>query len=305
MITGASIILTRGLAVLATVVGVCGAGLTSSFAQDNQQGYATPKPPADFKLDVRDSTPDWGPYTPKKAPDGAPNILIVLYDDTGMAAWSPYGGRINMPTMDKLAKNGLTYSQWHTTSLCSPTRSCFLTGRNHHLNGMSCITEGSQGYPGWSGRIPPQCASMADILRDNGWSTFWLGKDHNVAEPDVAPGASREEWPLRKGFDRFYGFIGGETSQWFPDLVEDNRFIDQPYMPDQMVAEGPMRAQSGKFTLSGDGLCVGYDSGDAVSSQYKVPGKFHDGTIQVVGVTVEKAQYLDLEKEAQRALSRD
>lgn len=214
-----------------------GAWLTPSFAQDNQQGYATPKPPADFKgaikLDVRDSVPDWGPYTPKRARDGAPNVLIVLYDDTGMAAWSPYGGRINMPTLDKLAKNGLTYSQWHTTALCSPTRSCLLTGRNHHLNGMSCITEGAQGFPGWSGRIPPQCATMADILRDNGWSTFWLGKNHNVAEQDVAPGASRAEWPLRKGYDRFYGFLGGETNQWFPDLVEDNRFIDQPYMPDQ------------------------------------------------------------------------
>ncbi len=143
-----------------------------------------------------------------------------------MASWSPYGGRINMPTIDKLARNGLTYSQFHTTALCSPTRSCFLTGRNHHLNGMSCITEGAQGYPGWSGRIPPQCATMAEILRDNGWGTFWLGKNHNVAEPDVAPGASRTEWPLRKGFDRFYGFLGGETNQWFPDLVEDNRFID-------------------------------------------------------------------------------
>jgi arylsulfatase len=226
-----------GAAALATATGVLGVGLTCSFAQEHQQGYATPKPPADYKgtikLDVRDSKPDWGPYTPKRAPEGAPNVLIVLYDDTGLAAWSPYGGRISMPTMDKLAKTGLTYSQWHTTALCSPTRSCLLTGRNHHLNGMSCITEGAQGYPGWSGRIPPQCATMADILRDNGWSTFWLGKNHNVAEPDVAPGASREEWPLRKGFDRFYGFLGGETSQWFPDLVEDNRFIDQPYMPEQ------------------------------------------------------------------------
>ena len=149
-----------GVALLATATWLLGVWITPSFAQDNQQGYAIPKVPADFKgtikLDVRDSVPDWGPYTPKKAPDGAPNILIVLYDDTGQAAWSPYGGRINMPTMDKLATNGLTYSQWHTTSLCSPTRSCLLTGRNNHLNGMSAITEGAQGYPGWSGRIPPQ-----------------------------------------------------------------------------------------------------------------------------------------------------
>ena len=96
-----------------------------------------------IKLDVRDSTPDWAPYTPTKAPAGSPNILFVLYDDTGLAAWSPFGGRINMPTLQKLADNGLIYSQWHTTALCSPTRSTCLTGRNHHLNGMACITEGS------------------------------------------------------------------------------------------------------------------------------------------------------------------
>ena len=186
-----------------------------------------------IKLDVRDSTPDWAPYTPKKAPEGAPNILIVLYDDTGLAAWSPYGGRINMPTLDKLAANGLTYSQWHTCALCSPTRSTFLTGRNHHLNGMAAITEGANGFPGQHGRIPDQCATIGQILQDNGWSTFWLGKNHNVPEQDVASGASRKQWPLGKGFDRFYGFLGGETNQWYPDLVEDNRFIEPPYGPEQ------------------------------------------------------------------------
>jgi arylsulfatase len=198
---------------------------------------AQPGPPKGFKgvmkLDIRDSKPDWGPFTPKKAPAGAPNVLVILYDDTGLAAWSPYGGRINMPTMDRLAKNGLTYTQWHTTALCSPTRSSFLTGRNHHLNGMSCITEGAQGFPGWSARIPEQCASLGQVLQDNGFSTFWLGKDHNVPEQDVASGATRKEWPLQKGFDRFYGFLGGETSQWFPDLTEDNHFTDQPYGPEK------------------------------------------------------------------------
>ena len=200
-------------------------------------GWAEPKPPAGYKgtieLDVRDSKPDWTPFVPKKAPDGAPNVLVILYDDTGLAAWSPYGGRINMPTMDRLAKNGLTYTQWHTTPLCSPTRSCFLTGRNHHLNGLSCLTETAQGYPGWMGRIPEQCATIGQVLQDNGYSTFWLGKNHNVPEPDVASGATRKWWPLQMGFDRFYGFLGGETNQWFPDLAEDNKFIDQPYGPDE------------------------------------------------------------------------
>jgi arylsulfatase len=186
-----------------------------------------------IKLDVRDSTPDWEPFTLPKAPEGAPNVLIILYDDTGQAAWSPFGGGIDMPTLQKLADRGLMYSQWHTTALCSPTRSTFLTGRNHHLNGCSCITEGAQGFPGWSGRLPAECATIGQVLQDSGWSTFWLGKNHNVPEQDIAAGASRSEWPLQKGFDRFYGFLGGETNQWYPDLTEDNRFIDQPYSPEE------------------------------------------------------------------------
>lgn len=186
-----------------------------------------------MKLDVRDSVPDWTPFIPARAPKDAPNILLVLYDDTGLAAWSPFGGGINMPTLQKLADRGLLYSQWHTAALCSPTRSMLLTGRNHHLNGCSCITEGANGFPGWSGRIPDACATIGQVLQDNGWSTFWLGKNHNVPEQDVSSGASRKEWPLQKGFDRFYGFIGGETNNWYPDLIEDNHFIEQPYPPEE------------------------------------------------------------------------
>jgi arylsulfatase len=210
------------------------AGLLTAGAQQAPPAITTPPGfKGTIKLDVRDSTPDWESYTPKKAAPGSPNILVILYDDTGLAAWSPYGGRINMPTMDKLASNGLTYSQWHTCALCSPTRSTFLTGRNHHLNGMAAITEAASGFPGADGRIPDQCVTIGEILQDNGYSTFWLGKDHNVPEQDVASGASRKQWPLQKGFDRYYGFIGGESSQWYPDLVEDNRFVDQPYGPEQ------------------------------------------------------------------------
>lgn len=186
-----------------------------------------------IKLDVRDSKPDWEPYIPTKAPKEAPNILFVLYDDTGQAAWSPFGGRINMPTLQKLADNGLTYTQWHTTALCSPTRSTCLTGRNHHLNGMSCITEGSNGFPGAHARIPEECATVAQVLQEGGWSTFWLGKNHTVPETDLSPGASRKLWPLSQGFDRFYGFIGAETNQWYPDLTEDSHVIDQPYSPEE------------------------------------------------------------------------
>jgi len=187
----------------------------------------------DIKLDVRDSKPDWKPFLRKKAPDGAPNILFILYDDTGLATWSPYGGRVNMPTLDKLAADGLTYTQWHTVALCSPTRSTILTGRNHNLNGMGSITEGANGFPGFSAHIPEQTATIGQILQDNGWSTFWMGKNHNVPETDLPSGATKKQWPLQMGFDRFYGFIGGETNQWYPDLVEDNRYIEQPYSPEE------------------------------------------------------------------------
>ena len=185
-----------------------------------------------IELDVRDSKPDWGPYLPPIAPKDAPNVLFILYDDTGLAAWSPYGGRINMPTAQKLADNGLIYTQWHTCALCAPTRSTCLTGRNHHVNGYAEIAEGSNGFPGYHARIPAQCATIGHILQDAGWSTFWVGKNHNVPEQDNAPGGYKDTWPLQKGFDRFYGFLGGETNQWYPDLAEDNHFIDQPYLPE-------------------------------------------------------------------------
>ena len=209
------------------------AGCSKPAEQASAKAPSVPGFNGVMKLDVRDSKPDWTPFTPKKAPAGSPNFLFILYDDTGLAAWSPYGGRINMPTLDKLASTGLTYTQWHTTALCSPTRSTILTGRNHHLNGMAAITEAATGFPGANGRLPEQAATIGQILQDGGWSTFWLGKNHNVAEQDVASGATRKQWPLQKGFDRFYGFLGGETNQWYPDLVEDNRFVDQPYGPEQ------------------------------------------------------------------------
>jgi arylsulfatase A-like enzyme len=185
-----------------------------------------------IELDIRDSEPDWDAFLDVQAPKDAPNVLVVLYDDTGQAAWSPYGGRIEMPTLDRLAKNGLTYSQWHTTSVCSPTRSCFLTGRNHHQNGFGTIAESACGFPGYAGHIPIENGTIAQVLRDAGWSTFWVGKNHNVPVDAFDIGSSRKRWPLGLGYDRFYGFIGGETNQWYPELIEDNHFVDQPYGPE-------------------------------------------------------------------------
>ena len=136
-----------------------------------------------------------------------------------------------MPTLQRLADNGLMYSQWHTTALCSPTRSCFLTGRNHHQNGFASISENASGFPGYNSHLPLECAPMAKVLRDAGWSTFWVGKNHTTPIDEFTMGASKKNWPLGQGYDRFYGFMGGETNNWFPDLVEDNHFIDQLYGP--------------------------------------------------------------------------
>jgi arylsulfatase A-like enzyme len=187
----------------------------------------------EIEEDVRASIANWDGFSPKVAPATAPNILFILYDDTGFGAWSPYGGKIKMPTMDALAADGLIYTQWHTTALCSPTRSTIMTGRNHHLNGMASITETADGFPGANGRLPDNCMPFAELLQNSGYSTFWVGKNHNVPEVDVAPGGYRGSWPCQMGFDRFYGFLGGETNNWYPDLVEDNHFIEAPYTPEE------------------------------------------------------------------------
>ena len=219
-------LLTMGL-FIATIIS-CDQGTKNNKENSN----AKPEFNGKIALDVRDSESDWAPYTPKTAPEGAPNILFILYDDTGLGAWSPFGGGINMPTMDKLAANGLTYSQWHTTALCAPTRSTIQTGRNHHLNGMASITETADGFPGANGRMGAEVMPLSKVLQDNGYSTFWIGKNHNVPEQDVASGSSKKQWPLQMGWDRFYGFIGGETNQWYPDLIEDNHFTEAEYGPE-------------------------------------------------------------------------
>lgn len=208
--------------------GILLAGFTSGSVASSPEGFA-----GDVQLDIRDSTQDWTPFLPKRAAKDAPNILFVLYDDTGVGSWSVYGGGIEMPTLEEVATNGLIYTQWNTTALCSPTRSTLLTGRNHHLNGMATITEGAAGFAGQSGYIPASSAPLAKILQDNGYSTYWLGKNHNVAVQEIAGGASRASWPLGMGFDRFYGFLGGETNNWYPELVEDNGFVSAPSTPEQ------------------------------------------------------------------------
>lgn len=185
-----------------------------------------------INMDVRDSVPDWEPFRPPSAAPGSPNVLYVVWDDVGIAAWDTFGGRIAMPTLNRIAGKGLRYTNWHTTALCSPTRSSLLTGRNAHTNGMACIVEGSAGYPGQSAVIPPESGTIAEVLVENGYNTYCVGKWHLTPENESNMAGSRRTWPLGRGFERYYGFLGGETNQWYPDLVYDNHVVDQPAMPE-------------------------------------------------------------------------
>ena len=182
-------------------------------------------------VDIRDSVPDWTPYEPPRAPEGAPNVVYIVLDDVGFSAMSPYGGPIETPNIERIANDGLRYTQWHTTALCSPTRSCLLTGRNHTRNSMACITECAIGFPNASGVIPPENGTLAEILGERGWNTYIVGKWHLCPEAEMNLASTPRNWPLGRGFQRFYGFLGAETNQWYPDLVYDNHVVDQPKSP--------------------------------------------------------------------------
>jgi arylsulfatase A-like enzyme len=183
----------------------------------------------------KESTP-WWPQ-PQAAHQGKPNLVFIILDDVGFAQLGCYGSRIETPNMDRLAAGGLRYNNFHTTALCSPTRASLLTGRNHHSVGTGIITELASGYPGYNGRIPKNAGTIAHILRENGYGTFAVGKWHNTPEEETSAAGPYDRWPLGMGFDRFYGFLGGDTNQWNPDLVYDNHRIQQPDRPDYHLTE--------------------------------------------------------------------
>jgi arylsulfatase len=186
-----------------------------------------------IEVDIRDSEPDWTPFEPPRAPDGAPNVIYITLDDVGFSAMSGYGGPIETPNIDRISADGVRYTQWHTTALCSPTRSCLLTGRNHTRNSMACITEAAVGFPAASGTIPPENGMLPEILGELGWNTYMVGKWHLCPTDEMNLASTRRNWPSGRGFERWYGFLGAETSQWYPDLVYDNHPVDQPRSPEE------------------------------------------------------------------------
>jgi arylsulfatase A-like enzyme len=179
---------------------------------------------------VEESSPAWP--TPIMAKEGAPNVLFFVLDDVGYGQLSPFGGLVETPNLDRLANKGLRYTNMHTTALCSPTRGCILTGRNHHSLGLASITETSTGYPGYNGILPFDKGMLSEMLLQKGYNTFCVGKWHLTPPEHQTPAGPYDRWPLGRGFERYYGFLGGDTNQWYPELTYDNHAIEQPYQPE-------------------------------------------------------------------------
>jgi arylsulfatase len=238
---------------------------------------------------IGESSPAWP--RPLRAKEGAPNVLFIVLDDTGFGQLGCYGSPINTPNIDRLAEKGLRYSNMHTTALCSPTRSCILTGRNHHSNAMAGITEGSTGYPGYNGAIPFENGFLSEMLLQRGYNTYAAGKWHLTPAEQTSAAGPYDRWPLGRGFERFYGFLGGDTHQYYPDLVYDNHQVDPPKTPEegyhltedltnramQFVADSKQLAPNKPFFLY---FCTGamhapHHAPKEWADKYK--GKFDDG----------------------------
>ncbi|HYO87026.1 MAG TPA: arylsulfatase, partial [Candidatus Limnocylindrales bacterium] len=180
---------------------------------------------------VDQSTPAW--QKPLHARKGTPNVLFIVIDDMGFGQLSCYGSPINTPNIDALAAGGLRYNNMHTTALCSPTRTCILTGRNHHSNHMAAITEMATGYPGYDGSIPHENGFLSEMLLNAGYNTYAIGKWHLTPSAQMSAAGPYDRWPLGRGFERYYGFLGGDTHQYYPDLTYDNHRVEPPKTPEE------------------------------------------------------------------------
>ena len=177
------------------------------------------------------SKPAWP--EPNRAKEGAPNVLFIVLDDTGFGHLGCYGSPIETPNIDALAANGLRYSNMHTTALCSPSRSCIITGRNHHSNHLACLTNGSTGYPGSDGYIPFENGFLSEMLLQRGYNTYCLGKWHLAPEETMTAAGPYDRWPMGRGFERYYGFLGGDSNQYYPELVRDNSQTEPEKTPEE------------------------------------------------------------------------
>ncbi len=233
----------RTLRGLASVL-LIGASAVPGIAAEPPGRSALPAVPAAFSGELLPTEEGSTLYYPVglSAPEGAPNVLLVMTDDVGFAAASSFGGPVPTPNLDHLAEQGLRYNRFHTTAICSPTRAALLTGRNHHAVGTGFLADVASPYPGYTTRIPRSAATVARILRDNGYNTAMFGKDHNVPTADRSPAGPFEHWPTGRGFEHFYGFVAGDTNQWRPALYDgtspvDSRVRAEDYLLDKELVD--------------------------------------------------------------------
>ena len=199
----------------------------SPSATTTIDGRQLPPPDPKFGGVIKENAYQSKPWWPSRIvpPQGAPNVLLIMTDDCGFGAPSTFGGVIPTPALDRIAKDGLRYTQFHSTALCSPTRAALITGRNHHSAGFGVISEIATGFPGYDSIIREDCATIGRILKDHGYATSWFGKDHNVPAFEASQAGPFDRWPIGMGFDYFYGFVGGDTSQWQPNLFRQTTQI--------------------------------------------------------------------------------
>jgi len=207
------------------------AAITGQLAAQDRNALPIREParPTYKELDVR--TVNAPPRFEVKAPEGAPNVVLILIDDMGFGVSEAFGGPITTPTMNNLAENGLRYNRFHTTALCSPTRVALLTGYNHHSNNMGCIGEAATTYPGYTSVRPQTITPLAEVLRQNGYNTAAFGKYHETPPWEISITGPQDRWPTRSGFEKFYGFIGGETNQWSPLIYDGITIVETPDDP--------------------------------------------------------------------------
>jgi arylsulfatase A-like enzyme len=190
-------------------------------------GKQLPPPDPKFGGVIKEKASEPKPWWPPRVvpPKGAPNVLLIMTDDDGFGAPGTFGGVIPTPALHRIAKNGLRYTNFHSTSLCSPTRAAIITGRNHHSVGFGVVGEIATGFPGYDSIIPIEKGTIGTILKDNGYGTAWCGKDHNTPFFEDSQAGPFNQWPTGMGFDYFYGFVGGDTSQWEPNLFRNTTAI--------------------------------------------------------------------------------
>jgi arylsulfatase len=199
----------------------------SPSATTTIDGKQLPAPPQKFGGVIKDTAAQSKPYWPPRVvpPKGAPNVLVIMTDDAGFGVPSTFGGVIPTPALDRIAKAGLRYTNFHSTALCSPTRAALITGRNHHSAGFGVVAEQATGFPGYDSIITKDKATIGRILKDNGYATSWFGKNHNTPEFQSSQAGPFDQWPIGMGFEYFYGFMGGDTNQWEPNLFRNTTQI--------------------------------------------------------------------------------